>query len=102
MPREQMTNSVPRPGFDGTQACARRPLNWFFPATGGQAVEYVEAAKWICGSCRFLQPCHDYALWAQGVPGRWLEGVWGGTSGPERARERAAYRKRRSRERAAA
>lgn len=101
MSRETLTNSVPMPAFDGTQFCAGRDQEFFFPTSGGRAAEYVQAAKHICAGCAFRTPCHDYALWAQGVPGRWLEGVWGGTTTEERDRERAASRQRRSRARAA-
>lgn len=31
-----------------------------------------------------MQACLDYAVTAQGVPGRYVSGVWGGTTEAER------------------
>lgn len=73
------------PLFDGTQACAGVDIEVFFPSPGGHVSALIEGAKDICRSCHFLHPCRDYAVWAQGVPGRWVDGVWGGTTAGQRA-----------------
>lgn len=75
---------VTSPRFDGTQACAGADLRLFFPTAGGNARRDVRAAKTICAGCRFLEPCLRYAMTAQGVPGRYVAGVWGGTTEAER------------------
>lgn len=82
------------PTFDGSQACAGADLELFFPTVAGPAAtRATDRAKELCAGCRFLQPCGDYAVWAQGVPGRYVSGVWGGTTDGERLRIRQAQRR---------
>ena len=81
-PSQPKRSGPSAPLFDGTQACAGRDLELFFPATGGSA--RTRAAKRLCASCRFLEPCREYAITAQGVPGVYVDGVWGGTTRLER------------------
>lgn len=78
----QRDHSAPR--FDGTQACLGADPALFFPAQGGNARASIAAAKALCASCQFLQPCLVYAVGAQGIPGRFVSGVWGGTTEAER------------------
>lgn len=75
--------NVPR--FDGAALCAEVDGDLFFPEPG-QNVK-VEAAKAICRGCEALAECLIYALDHDEVAG-----VWGGTSGKERRRLRAARR----------
>lgn len=86
-PSHHQHSGPPAPLFDGTQACAGRDLNLFFPAKGHD----TRAAKAICATCRFLEPCLDYAVHAQGVPGRYVAGVWGGTGERERLALRCGH-----------
>lgn len=76
---------------DGTQACLDADLDMFFPGPGAHAATAIRQAKELCASCRFLSPCLEYALTAQGTPGRFVAGVWGHTT----EGERAAIRRRR-------
>lgn len=76
---------TPAPRFDGSQACAGADLRLFFPPLGGNAAAATRRAKQLCAGCRFLAPCFQYAMTAQGTPGRFVEGVWGGTTSGERA-----------------
>jgi WhiB family redox-sensing transcriptional regulator len=84
---------VTAPTFDGTQACADVDLDLFFLGAGHHAVAAVEQAKEICRSCHFQVQCLEYAIWAQGVPGRWVDGVWGGTTVGQRAHLRRTARR---------
>jgi WhiB family redox-sensing transcriptional regulator len=70
------------PFFDGSQPCAGVDVDLFFPPRGGAASG--RAAKAICATCPFLEPCLEYAVHAQGVPGRYVDGIWGGTNAAER------------------
>lgn len=86
--------STTAPHFDGSQACLDADLDLFFPGPGNSAREKIRQAKELCASCRFLTPCLEYAMTAQGSPGRWVAGVWGHTTENERAAIRARRRQR--------
>jgi WhiB family redox-sensing transcriptional regulator len=73
------------PSFDGNQPCAYVDPDLFFPPLG-RAVPVVRAAKAVCATCRFMQPCLEYAVARPD-----LLGIWGGTT----ERERAALRRAR-------
>lgn len=81
------------PSFDGTQACAGADIDLFFPTVKGQAAkDATQRAKQLCRTCRFLAPCLSYAVTAQGSPGRYVDGVWGGTTDTERTAMRRRLR----------
>ncbi len=71
----------PTPMFDGTQPCAETDPEAFFADDG-----VYTAAKRICSTCEWREPCLEYALHVT------VEGVWGGTS----PRERQAIRRERN------
>lgn len=81
------------PRFDGTQACADADLELFFPSQGRNATVSVGKAKALCQACPFARPCLEYAVWAQGVAGRYVDGVWGGTTAGQRAHIRRSQRR---------
>lgn len=83
-PSDLQGSAPTAPRFDGRQACAGADIDLFFPPQGAAAAPAVRAAKALCARCRFLEPCLRYALHAQGVPGRYVAGVWGGTTEAER------------------
>jgi WhiB family redox-sensing transcriptional regulator len=56
----------------------------FFPGSGRSS----EEAKGICLNCKVRLPCLEYALQDPGIVG-----VWGGTTGRERARIRVKRRR---------
>lgn len=71
--------------FDGSQACAGADPNLFFPDRNSDA----RAAQKLCKPCSWRVRCLEYALSAPAGPrGRYVDGVWGGTTAPERARLR--------------
>lgn len=73
------------PLFDGTQPCAGEDLTLFFPSVGGRGGQkLVDQAKAICARCPFTAACREYAITTQAVSGRFLAGVWGGTTERER------------------
>lgn len=80
------------PRFDGTQACAGADIDLFFPPAGHGATAAVRQAKELCANCGFLDACLEYSVWAQGAPGRYVDGVWGGTTTAERAQIRHGIR----------
>jgi WhiB family redox-sensing transcriptional regulator len=78
-------SAMSAPRFDGSQACAGADIELFFPSRrGAHTSRALAAAKSLCAGCRYLEPCLDYALYAQGSPGRFVSGVWGGTTEAER------------------
>jgi Transcription factor WhiB len=85
---------VTAPQFGGTQACVGADSEVFFPSQVHHAKASIERARQICRTCRFLHPCLEYAVWAQGVPGRFVDGVWGGTTAGQRAHIRRMARRR--------
>jgi WhiB family redox-sensing transcriptional regulator len=64
----------------------------FFPVgTTGIAIEQVDAAKRVCGSCRVRESCLEFALASNQDAG-----VWGGlTEDERRTLKRARQRRRR-------
>ncbi len=58
-------------------SCESHP-EWHFPPLGTYSPQYVEAAKNVCASCPFTDPCAEWAIRRE----RW--GVWGGTTEDER------------------
>jgi hypothetical protein len=78
--REHAT--APYPAFDGTQPCARRNAELFFPHASSSI---PPAAKEACAACPFLEDCLAYAL-------THLEaGIWAGTTEDQRHHLRARY-----------
>lgn len=76
-------DTVPAPGPWVEQgACRTAPMAAFFPRRGEDAVP----AQRVCAACPVIAPCRQYAIDA----GPELLGVWGGTTGAERARLRRA------------
>lgn len=69
-------------------ACRYSDTDVFYPASDSDA----GPAKAVCGSCKVLDQCLEYALTV-----REPEGVWGGHTFAER---RSILRRRRERERA--
>jgi WhiB family transcriptional regulator, redox-sensing transcriptional regulator len=67
-------------------ACQQADPKLFYPiATGkGQAARQAQAAKAVCAPCPVRAKCLSYALEAR------PEGIWGGTTGDERLKARAA------------
>jgi WhiB family redox-sensing transcriptional regulator len=63
----------------------------FFPPSDipGGTQRAAAKAKAMCRTCPIQAACLEYALDAQGSAGRWVDGVWGGTSAKDRDRIRA-------------
>jgi WhiB family redox-sensing transcriptional regulator len=73
---------IQRPSWQSDAACrGRRPPRWY-PSSG----EDFEPARAVCRGCAVRVECLEFAL---GLPEAADEGVWGGTSRPQRARARA-------------
>lgn len=71
-----------RPAFHADALCREHPeVSWFL-----ERGEPMGPAKDICGRCLVLAECTSWAL-AQDAS---LAGIWGGTTGPQRKRMRAA------------
>jgi WhiB family redox-sensing transcriptional regulator len=69
-------------------ACHGADTELFFPiATAGRALEQVNSAKAVCGRCRVRADCLSYALRTM------QHGIWGGTTGDERAAMHAVSRR---------
>lgn len=68
------------PHFDGSQPCAQTDPDAFFPDKGGP----ITAAKRVCRSCEFIDPCLEYALEARDSYGNPIKGIWAATSALER------------------
>jgi WhiB family redox-sensing transcriptional regulator len=73
--------------FDGTQACAKVDPEIFFPSPADRKA--IVAAKEVCSSCKFINPCLDQALWETD-----LDGIWGGTTPRQRQTMRTTLRRR--------
>ena len=65
--------------------CAQTDPEAFFPEKGGNA-GVTKIAIQICNSCRFKNPCLEYALLT------FPQGIWGGTT----ERQRRVLRKQKS------
>ncbi len=69
-------------------ACRRTDADLFFPAgTTGDALEQIEAAKAVCGTCPVQGPCLQFSLETNQEAG-----VWGGKDEDERRKLRKAWR----------
>jgi hypothetical protein len=73
------------PVFDGSQSCAGADPEAWFPEDSSLAREN-RIAKAICGTCTWIDPCLEYALYVR------VDGIWGGTV----QSERQAIRRRRN------
>ena len=71
------------PAYDGTQNCLK-PDPAAAAAFSGRIGALSSAAKLLCSSCPFLEPCQTYALSED------VHGVWGGLTDNERRNRRAA------------
>jgi len=72
----------------GQAACRYSDANLFFPAgSAGAAIDQIEAAKAVCGSCPVADPCLQYALESNQEAG-----IWGGRGEDERRRLRKVWR----------
>lgn len=63
---------------EGTQACAGKDTDTFFPPSGITG-DPLEAIKTICRDCPFHFPCLAFALDRPS-----LGGIWGGTTERDR------------------
>ena len=70
--------------FDGSQPCRQTDPDIFFPENGGNQYETRIAIN-ICKTCKFINPCLEYALQTKAI------GIWGGTT--ERQRRTLAKQK---------
>ena len=69
-------------------ACHGADTELFFPiATAGRALGQISSAKAVCGRCKVRADCLSYALETM------QHGIWGGTTGDERAAMRAISRR---------
>ena len=80
------TTTPSAPAFDGSQPCMNVDPELWFPEPGTYSKGNT-MAKEICVSCRFRQPCLQYA-----VENR-VEGIWGGMGTTEREAYRARLRR---------
>jgi WhiB family transcriptional regulator, redox-sensing transcriptional regulator len=67
-------------------ACHGTNTELFFPVAG-RALEQVDSAKAVCGRCNVSVDCLSYALATT------QHGIWGGTTGDERAAMRTVGRR---------
>jgi WhiB family redox-sensing transcriptional regulator len=74
-------------------ACLRADPDLFFPVSaGGAAATQIAKAREICARCQVRRQCLEFALRTGEA-----QGIWGGTTPEERARERRRERSRRRR-----
>ena len=72
-------------------ACRYTDANLFFPTgSTGAAIDQIEAAKAVCGSCLVADACLQFALETNQEAG-----IWGGRDEDERRRLRKVWRKNR-------
>ena len=70
-----------------TAACQDTDPDLFFPVgTTGPAIEQIDNAKAVCGTCDAKTPCLEFAMMTNQD-----SGVWGGTSEEERRKLRRAW-----------
>lgn len=81
-----MISSIKAPDFDGTQPCKAIDLEYFFPVEREETLECLKILKPICDSCKFQNPCLEWALNNREY------GIWAGTTDDQR---RSILRKRR-------
>jgi WhiB family redox-sensing transcriptional regulator len=75
-----------RDGLDwrAAGACLTADPDLFFPlSASGAAAPQVDRARRICAGCRVLRQCLDFAMAHAEV-----DGIWGGTTQPERVHAR--------------
>lgn len=78
-------------GWMSYGACDGADTELFFPvAAAGRALEQVNSAKAVCGRCKVRADCLSYALETM------QHGIWGGTTGDERAAMRTLGRRARN------
>ena len=71
---------APRDAWRIRASCRSVDPDLFFPVgTTGLAVDQIDSAKEVCGSCPVSGPCLEFALTTNQD-----SGVWGGTSEEER------------------
>ena len=78
--------SVTLPGYLRGQedpVCLESPDLFFPPTFSLKYTPQINAAKEICRTCPLLIPCREWAL-----PQVDLDGVWGGTTPPDRKKMR--------------
>lgn len=67
-------------------ACVTADPDLFFPlSAAGAAAQQIDRARRICAGCEVLRPCLDFAVAHPEV-----DGIWGGTTHPERVHARRA------------
>ena len=70
-----------------TASCRDTDPDLFFPVgTTGPAIEQIDNAKAVCGTCDAKTPCLEFAMMTNQD-----SGVWGGTSEEERRKLRRAW-----------
>lgn len=88
---EVLRRSWPVPGWHAWALCGGMPFSAFFGAASDERPTMkrseISAARAVCAGCPVKQECLDWAL-----SRREQFGVWGGTSGRQRARMRAEMR----------
>ena len=76
------------PEFDGSQPCSQVDPEIFFPEDQKEMRSKMPIAKSICASCKYKEPCLEYAL---AHPE--LVGIWSGTSDRDRRSLRRQHRR---------
>ncbi|TDD45417.1 WhiB family transcriptional regulator [Nonomuraea terrae] len=76
-----------QPNWEPNAACHAYPAEVFFPIAYHPHRRDVQAAKRICAACPVQAEC---LAWALANPYRSSDGIWGGTTPPERASTRRA------------
>ena len=78
-------------GWREQAACRYANADLFFPAgSSGAAIDQIEAAKAVCGSCLVADACLQFALETNQEAG-----IWGGRDEEQRRRLRKVWRDRR-------
>lgn len=81
--RRPLLPAAPYPEFDGSQACGKFPFTAFFPPAHSHPRVWTQA-KAICFDCPFRAQCLAFSLSHD------VQGVWAGTTEPERDAIRVA------------
>jgi len=81
--RAMSADLAPFPPIDGSQACLDAESELFFPAS--EQPEFAAPAIALCRRCPFLHECLAYALTHD------VQGIWGGTTTPQRDRIRTEH-----------
>ena len=76
----QLSSNYPVFKDHGVPACATTDPEIFFPEKGakGQSLYIVQAARRMCASCPYKDPCLEWAVVHDEM------GIWGGTTAKER------------------